>query len=236
MTVTEPVGTEPVLRVRGLGTGTRAVALVLHGGAQYDPATMRRWRLAYLRMVPLARALLAAGAARGLEVRLLRNRVRGWNEPDLDPVRDARWALARVRAERPGLPVALVGHSMGGRVAIRVAADPSVVGVCALAPWTPKGEPVAPVAGRSVLIAHGTEDRVTPPEDSHAYAVRADPAAARLARFEVVSEGHAMVRRAALWNRLAVEFTLEVCGLGGGDGLPAHAWAISGPARLRLPL
>jgi len=36
----------------------------------------------------------------------------------------------------------LVGHSMGGRTALRCAADQAVVGVCALAPWIEPGEPV----------------------------------------------------------------------------------------------
>ena len=37
------------------------------------------------------------------------------------------------------MPVVLLGHSMGGRTAVAVADDPSVVGVVALAPWLPAG-------------------------------------------------------------------------------------------------
>lgn len=229
-------GQEPALAVRAPAVPPRAVALVLHGGAQHGLATVRPWGLAYLRMVPLARALVAAGSRRGLEVCLLRNRVRGWNEPTLDPVRDARWALDRVRARRPGLPVVLVGHSMGGRVALRIADDPSVAGACALAPWTPRAEPVDPVTGRSVLLAHGTLDRVTPPEDSHAFAVRAAAVAARLARFEIVSDGHAMLGRPGLWSRLVAEFTLHAAGLASAGPLLAGGWAADGPSRFRVPL
>ncbi|WP_019816253.1 serine aminopeptidase domain-containing protein, partial [Saccharomonospora saliphila] len=123
------------------GSGPAAVALVLHGGAQYGAEAVRPWRAAYLRMVPVARALCSEGARLGLEVRLLRNRVRGWNEPERDPVRDARWALERIGRDHPGVPVVLLGHSMGGRVALRVCDDPAVTGVGALAPWTPRGEP-----------------------------------------------------------------------------------------------
>lgn len=95
-------GRVPALRVLTPDVPVRAVALVLHGGAQHGLTTVRPWGLAYLRMVALARMLAAAGGRSGLEVCLLRNRVRGWNEPTLHPVLDARWALDRVRVRRPG--------------------------------------------------------------------------------------------------------------------------------------
>jgi dienelactone hydrolase len=212
------------------------VALVLHGGAEYGAEIVRPWRLAYLRMVPVAHAIWAAGSRLGLEVRILRNRVRGWNEPERHPVHDARWALETLRSERPGLPIALVGHSMGGRVALRVCADEAVRGVCAFAPWTPRDEPVESVTGRSVVIAHGALDRVTPPEDSYRYAERADAHAARLIRFEVTAENHALLRRPTLWNRLAAEFSMQVTGLVPPHGLLERAFARESPERWRLPL
>lgn len=222
--------------MREPGIPVRAVALVLHGGAQYGVESVRPWRLAYLRMVPLARALFTAGRGQGLEVRLLRNRVRGWNAPDLDPVRDARWALDRLHAQRPGLPVVLIGHSMGGRVALRVADDPQVVGACALAPWTPLEDPVEPLRGRSVLLAHGTQDRVTWPADSYAYALRAERVADRLARVEVAEEGHAMLRRAGVWARLVVAFTFQAAGMRSTESILARAWSMPSPERLRIPV
>ncbi|TVT18074.1 alpha/beta fold hydrolase [Amycolatopsis acidiphila] len=221
----------PALRVWAAKGPVRAVALVLHGGAEAGLAQVRPWGLAYLRMLPLARAISAAAARHGVEVRLLRNRVRGWNEPGLHPVADARWALARIHEERPGAPVFLVGHSMGGRVALRVADDPAVTAVCALAPWTPRGEPVEPVKERSVLIAHGTLDHVTNPAESYAYAERARLVAARLVRFELMSEAHAMLLRAPAWNRLVRGFTLDAAG---AATLPA--WKKAPDQRLRLPL
>ncbi|MEU4522652.1 alpha/beta fold hydrolase [Amycolatopsis sp. NPDC024027] len=214
---------------------TRAVVLVLHGGAERGTGTVPPWKLAYVRMVPIARALHRAGRKDGVEVRLLRNRRYGWNAPAEDPVGDARWALDRIREDHPGLPVVLVGHSMGARVALRVADDPAVRGVCALAPWTPRGEPVDAVAGKSVLVVHGTRDRMTSPAESHAYAERAADVAARVARFEIANEGHAMLRRARVWTRLTVAFTLDL--LAGDDGGTLRgAWAASGPDRLRIPV
>ncbi|WP_027940647.1 serine aminopeptidase domain-containing protein [Amycolatopsis taiwanensis] len=226
-----PVGDAPsmsVLRARG---PVRAVTLVLHGGAEAGLRRTYPWGPAYLRMLPLARAVRWAAAGHGVEVRVLRNRVRGWNEPDLHPVVDARWALARIRAEHPGIPVFLLGHSMGGRVALRVADDPAVTAVCALAPWTPDGEPVDGVAGRDVVIAHGTLDRTTKPAESYTFAWRARAQAARVARFEVLAEGHAMLCRPRVWDRLVGEFALDAAGVA-----PGLAWSADPDRRLRLPL
>lgn len=226
---------EPAVSVWPAHGRAEAVVLVLHGGAERGTGRVAPWKLAFLRMVPIARALHRAGRAAGVEVRLLRNRRYGWNAPAMDPVDDARWALERVRADHPGLPVVLVGHSMGARVALRVADDPAVRGVCALAPWTPRNEPADAIAGRAVLVVHGTRDRMTSPAESHAFAERAEGVAARVARFEIANEGHAMLRRPSVWTRLTIAFTLEVLAGNGGDELRG-AWAAPGPERLRIPV
>jgi len=230
--VSEPEPAVSVLPARGQ---TRAVALVMHGGAEHGLGGVSPLKLAYLRMVPIARALHRTGRAHGIEVRLLRNRRYGWNAPHEHPIADARWALERIRADHPGLPVVLVGHSMGGRVALRVADDPAVRGVCALAPWTPAGEPVDAVAERDVLIVHGVRDRMTSPRESHAFAERARAVAARVARFEIGGEGHAMLRRASVWTRLTCAFTLEVIAAGADTDL-RRAWARPAADRLRIPV
>ncbi|MFI5586525.1 alpha/beta hydrolase [Amycolatopsis sp. NPDC051758] len=226
---------EPAVSVWPARGRTEAVVLVLHGGTEHSTGGVPPWKLAYLRMVPIARALHRAGRKAGVEVRLLRNRRYGWNAPALDPVQDARWALERIHADHPGVPVVLVGHSMGGRVALRVADDPAVRGICALAPWTPRGEPVEAVAGRSLLVVHGTRDRMTSPVESHAFAERAERIAARVARFEIANEGHAMLRRSSVWTRLTIAFTLEAIAGGAADEL-REAWAAPGPERLRIPV
>jgi hypothetical protein len=41
--------------------------------------------------------------------------------------------------------------------------------VSALAPWLEVADPVRQLAGRTVLLAHGDQDRVTDPERSYAY-------------------------------------------------------------------
>ncbi|MPY77104.1 MAG: alpha/beta fold hydrolase [Actinophytocola sp.] len=223
-----------VLRAR---TTVRAVALVLHGGAEHGQERIRPWSHAFLRMMPFARALHRAGRAHGLEVRLLRNRVRGWNKPHLHPVHDAREALAEIHRSRPDAPVVLIGHSMGGRVALRVADDPSVVAVCALAPWTTEKDWVEPVSGVRVLIAHGTQDVITSPEASYEYALRADRVT-EVVRAEVRREGHALLRRPGTWTRLVQGFTLDSAGIGLRNGqrepFLTSAWDLPVSDRLRV--
>ena len=109
-------------------------------------------------------------ARRGPAVYVLRYRVRGWNAPARDALLDARWATAALAERHPGVPVVLLGHSMGGRAALGAAGAPNVAAVCALAPWLDGSDPVAQLAGRTVLIAHGDRERYTDPAASYAYA------------------------------------------------------------------
>lgn len=212
------------------------LVMVLHGGRSRGYGRAHRGRLAYRRMLPFGRALRRAGRPGGLAVWMLRYRVRGWNAPDLDPVRDARWALDQVRERHGDVPVVLVGHSMGGRAALRVADDPSVVGVCALAPWIEDGEPVAQLAGRSLLIAHGDRERMTDPVKSYRYAVAARRVAARVARFDVLGDGHAMLRRAGDWTDLVCRYTLGELGMSPPDAEIEAAMLAPAPQGLRTPL
>ncbi len=143
---------------------------------------------------------------------LLCYRYRGWNKPHLDPVADARWAIDEIGRKHPGVPIALVGHSMGARVALRVAGDPLVVAVCALAPWTTEKDQVVQLAGRSVLIAHGDRDTTTKPAESHAYARRARQVTDAVHVIDIPGEGHAMLRKAKVWTLLVRRFVLTALG------------------------
>ncbi len=106
----------------------------------------------------------------------------------------------------------LVGHSMGARAAIRAAGHPAVSAVAGLAPWLPSGEPVAQLAGRRVLLAHGTSDSITSPADTWAYAERAR-AVTEVAAIEIRDGDHPMLRRARLWHAIAAEFARAALGL-----------------------
>ncbi|GAA2802789.1 alpha/beta hydrolase [Crossiella cryophila] len=214
----------------------RALVVLLHGGREHSHGRPHRGRLTYLRMLPFAKELHRAGRRHGLLVWLLRYRFRGWNAPDLDPVQDARWALDQAKRQHPGLPVVLVGHSMGGRAALRVAGDEAVRGVAALAPWLPAGEPVEQLAGTTVLIAHGDRERWTDPGLSYRYAVHARQVADRVCRFDVHGDNHAMLRRAAEWTALVRRFVFGVLGIGPWDSELARAFALPAPDGLRVPL
>lgn len=225
---------EPRVRRRGAsGADVRAAVLVLHGGQENSTAPATPWQPAYLRMIPFA---LDLARVPGLAVWQLCNRYRGWNAPDPDPVADARWAMAALRAAHPDVPVVLVGHSMGGRVALWIADEDAVTAICALAPWTPDGDPVAQLAGRTVFIAHGDRDRTTDPALSLTYAERAKEVTDPVARFEVRGESHALLVRYREWTRLVRRFTLGVLGAVDLDRDIAEALAKPAPAGLRVPV
>ena len=209
--------TEPSVSVRPASAPVRgvkrttAVVVVLYGGKPRSFAPSRPWHLSAIRMVPFARSIHATGAAcaeHGVAVWTLRYRYRGWNEPADSPVADARWALHEVRRRHGDVPVVLVGHSMGGRTALRVAGDPSVRGVVALAPWLPPDEPVEQLRDRSVLIMHGSRDRWTDPRASLDLARRA-ASVTSVRRVEVKGVGHPMLRRARVWHDLTTQFVLS---------------------------
>jgi dienelactone hydrolase len=104
---------------------------------------------------------------------------------------------------------------MGGRVAMRLADDDSVVAAVGLAPWLPDGEPVEQLAGRRVLLVHGDRDGVTSPRATRRFAERAEPFAAQLDLVIVRGERHAMVLRSRTWHRLATAFALDSLGMRG---------------------
>jgi len=204
-------GPGPVLGGRRAGSSLTGAVLVLHGGKVRSKEPVRPTNFAYLRMLPFAaavarRAQRNGGGIGGLR---LRNRFRGWNGEDADPVADAVWALERIEQRHGPIPVVLLGHSMGGRAALRAAGYPTVTGVVALAPWVPEGEPVAQLHGRSVLIAHGGLDTITDPADSRAYAARAEAEGAEIEYREIPGGKHAMLRDASTWHHLAAEFAVS---------------------------
>jgi pimeloyl-ACP methyl ester carboxylesterase len=207
------VTARPTVTVRAARGVTTAVVLVLPGGKadSFDPTDRRQ--LTGVRMLPFAAALHARAADRGVAVWTVRYRYRGWNGAEMSPVHDARWALEEVRRRHGDVPVVLLGHSMGGRTAMRVAGDASVRAAVGLAPWLPDGEPVDQLAGRQVLIVHGVRDRVTSAAASRRFADRARDVAADLRYVLLERETHAMLLRARTWHRLATSYVLDVLAL-----------------------
>lgn len=163
-------------------------------------------------MIPFARSIGRAGRDHGVLVARVRYRLRGWNGRDRSPVADARVALAQLSQRYADLPVALVGHSMGGRVAFAVANAPGVRAVLALAPWVAAQDDVEPLAGREVLVVHGLDDQVTDPDASAAFTARAAAAGVHARYVGVRRSGHTLLWRAPLWHALASGFVLAALG------------------------
>ena len=183
------------------------LCLVLHGGGsrrgmmRVSPA-----QLSVLRMIPTAARTALAGRGR-LGVYRLLNTVRGWDTHQT-PVADVDWALDQLSSEfGPDVPVALIGHSLGGRAALLAGGAPQVRTVVALAPWLYPAEDVR-LAGRQVLFVHGDEDRV-------ASATRAMSVARRLevqnevGFISVVGGKHAMLRRHGVFDGAAAAFAVS---------------------------
>ncbi|HEU5428135.1 MAG TPA: alpha/beta fold hydrolase [Actinocrinis sp.] len=202
----------PRLRIMARGPRTTGVVLLIHGGRSTSREPVSRGSLPLARMRMFAPAILDAAGKAGTTVALLRNRYRGWNDSRADPVQDADWALEEIGRRFGEVPVVLVGHSMGGRAGLRVAGHPAVRGVAALAPWLPEGEPVAQLAGRTVLVAHGDRDSTTSPAESLAYVQRAAGVADRICFWQVSGARHAMLERPGYWHGLVRDFALGVLG------------------------
>ncbi len=199
--------------LQGGSAGAESAVLILHGGREHGTMPTSLAQLSYLRMLDFYAAL--RWQSRSAAIYLLRYRVRGWNPGQVvpDAVLDARWALEQVTTRHPGVPIALLGHSMGGRAAFAVSDHPRVVGVCALAPWLPADEPLPRETSKaSYVIAHGTSDRMTSAAQSLIYAGRLRAASRRVARFEFPGAKHAMLDQPGLWRRFAVGTSLGLVG------------------------
>ncbi|WP_116452159.1 alpha/beta fold hydrolase [Blastococcus litoris] len=227
--------TEPRLEVRPSEGATAAVALFCHGGTVASVQPPRERALSLVRMRAVEQFVAATGTERGLTTCLLRYRVAGWNGIAADALADVRWSLRRIREEHGDVPVVLVGHSMGGRAVLRAGGEFGVRAVCALAPWTPPGEPVAHLRGATVAILHGRGDRWVPAALSAEFAPRAQAAGAHVARFTVAG-GHSMVRRAMVWHAFARDVVLAGAGLAPMRPDIADALARSGTDGLTVDL
>jgi pimeloyl-ACP methyl ester carboxylesterase len=212
--------------------GVRGAVIVAHGGTEVSTDPVSPLDPAVLRMIPLALAIRHGLRGSGIEVSQPRYRVRGWNGDLASPVRDLQQAIDKIVGRFGPIPVVLIGHSMGARAAFRVAGHPAVTAVAGLAPWLPTTEPVEQLAGRRVLLAHGTADRITSPPETWAYAERAR-SVTEVATIEVRDGEHTMLRRGALWHRLALEFSRLALGLpGAGSGEVARAFRDPAGGRL----
>lgn len=138
----------------------RALVILVHGGLVRSklPVSDSNLSIGWALMRTYQDRLSTHFAARDVEVWALLHRYAGWNsDSHPSPVPDLEWALDEARRLRPGVPVVLVGHSMGARTCLRVAEDPSIAGLVALCPWYPADEVVPPM-GMPLRVAFAEWD------------------------------------------------------------------------------
>jgi pimeloyl-ACP methyl ester carboxylesterase len=192
----------------GMDTSENGCVLVLPGGKVRSDRASRRWQLANLRMTFVA-AALRKRLGPGVEVRRVRYRLRGWNNPRLDAVHDAEAVLDAALGRFAPAQIAVVGHSMGGRVAAHLAARGDVGAVVALAPWWVGDDcDLVPVSTR-LLVVHGTADTWTDPRASRTQVQRARQRGVDAEWVGLDGAGHYMLRHWRHWHRLTTGFVAE---------------------------
>jgi predicted esterase len=201
--------TDPLLTRYDAPARPEALVLMLHGGKPRSRLSVDSRSASWRRSAWMQRSIAPRAHGAGVGVWLVRYRERGWNG-GTDRVADARHALDRVRAELGDVPVVLLGHSMGARVAVHVADDPSVVGVVGLAPWWSAQDPVHTLAGRTLVAAHGRRDRITSYAETARYVERARRVAVDATLRDMGALGHYMLTGAEQWNDVALDSALQV--------------------------
>lgn len=237
----------PVRRARlgrALGpepTAVSGVVLLLPGGDE-ESARRPSPMLATASVRALGRRLARAGREEGLAIHVVHYRYRGWNGSEAHLAGDASWAADEAVRRYGDVSVCLAGLGMGGRAALRAGGHDAVNSVVAMAPWLPEEdvaatpEPVKQLAGRRVLIVHGTRDDVCDPELSFRLAARAKKANRDVCRFEVHSDGHGLHQYRSEVHALAEDFVMGAL-FGRAFSRPVEdALAAPPPLGLRMPL
>jgi alpha-beta hydrolase superfamily lysophospholipase len=185
----------------------RGLVLLLHGGKPRSTQAVDGRSLSWQRIRALGREISPRLHEAGLAVWVHRFTERGWNGGGADRIADAREALTEAKALE--VPVVVLGHSMGARTAVQVADDPHVVGVVALAPWFDPRDSVGALAGKRLIAAHGTHDRITSARATQAYLRRAS-AVAEVEYVDMGPLGHYLLRGRRRWNEVALRSCLDL--------------------------
>lgn len=141
----------------------------------------------------------------GLALWAVRFRYLNWqtdpDSPGRTQVDDLRHALDLANEVHNGLPVVLVGHSMGARVALRSSDRESVAGVIGLAPWWPDDESAELVRGKRLAAAFNPKDLDVQRPEIERFADRARAVGAHVELQSVGGSGPGgVLAHAMVWN------------------------------------
>ncbi len=136
-----------------------SVVLLVGGGTGVDRPG--RWSTSMTWLAPRVRRAVRDDVRIG-QVRYLTS---SWNRLDAG-ITDVREAIEHELArEVPPARIVLVALSMGGATCLAALRDidsPEVVGLVTMAPWFPEQLPVDGLAGRRLLVVHGSLDNALP--------------------------------------------------------------------------
>ncbi|EGD56722.1 hypothetical protein SCNU_00050 [Gordonia neofelifaecis NRRL B-59395] len=195
--------------------GPELAVLVLPGGTDFSYRPFSPLQGSAVRMYPFTASIQARFGTR-VRVRQAQYRVYGWNGSQASPMPYARAALDRLAADHPGVPIAVIGHSMGGRVAAHLGDDERVTDVLALAPWWQFADWRQIRDGVRVRAIHGDADRVT-------LARRTEKGIAELTARGLDAEylavpggGHPMLDHLGVWQGGTLQFVADALAAGRG--------------------
>ncbi|MCH5644849.1 MULTISPECIES: serine aminopeptidase domain-containing protein [unclassified Gordonia (in: high G+C Gram-positive bacteria)] len=186
----------------------RLIVLVAPGGTDRSYRPFSPWQSSALRMYPFTWSIRAR-FGRAVAVRQLRYRVYGWNGDQASPMLYARAALEDMCRQHPGVPVVVIGHSMGGRVAAGLAEDRRVVGVLGLAPWWQYADWRFINPGARVVAVHGDADERTFARRTRKGIEELRAQGFRAEFVPVPGGGHSMLDHILLWQGAALAFVRQ---------------------------
>lgn len=188
-----------------ISADTRAVVVLLHG-ANVGLGGLPTWMAPAPARMQLFESAIRRTSHSAIRVLRLRHPDRDFRSVFRGALRDTAEALTHVERIAPGARIGLVGHSNGGRVALRLSADARVDAVAALAPWLVRGDRISPRAGAPVLLMHGGLDVVTSPRLTEQLALRLRRQGVDVDHETVAGENHFLLARPSYWHSRVAEF------------------------------